>query len=154
MGRARTIVIVMNGPTGDLGLRKLTIAVGSGKGGVGKSTTALNVALSLAKRQYRVGLVDLDPLSNVATILEVPESKIASLPEEPEKGAEFDEYRLNLLPRMDLVFPKAATRDAARLTQKQRLFHHFAGDLRKAYDLLVFDMPAGISNDAHLPFLP
>lgn len=35
------------------------IAVGSGKGGVGKSTVAVNIALSLAKK-YRVGLLDAD----------------------------------------------------------------------------------------------
>lgn len=152
----RTIVVSMDRETVDRGseLRSMSIAVGSGKGGVGKSTTALNVALSLAKREYRVGLVDLDPLSNVATILDVPKQQIAALPEEPEKGRSFEEYRLNVLPRLDLVFPRAATRDAARLTQKRRLFHHFQEELLEQYDILVFDMPAGISNDENLAFLP
>lgn len=39
---------------------KHVIAVASGKGGVGKSTVAANVALSLAKKGYRVGLADAD----------------------------------------------------------------------------------------------
>ena len=103
-----TIVVVMSGPSGNRGsaLRSMTIAVGSGKGGAGKSTTALNVALSLAKREYRVGLVDLDPLSNVATILDISQKRIDALPEEPKEGVPFDEYRLNVLPRLDLVFPE------------------------------------------------
>lgn len=36
------------------------IAIGSGKGGVGKSTVSANVAVTLAKRGFKVGLLDAD----------------------------------------------------------------------------------------------
>lgn len=49
-----------NAITRSLGKIKNKILVMSGKGGVGKSTVSVNLALSLAKRGHTVGLMDVD----------------------------------------------------------------------------------------------
>ena len=49
---------------------EFVVAVGSGKGGVGKTTVAVNLSVSLAKLGYRVGLIDADIYGpNVPTML-------------------------------------------------------------------------------------
>lgn len=57
------------GPVALPGIRYV-VAIGSGKGGVGKTTVSVNLAIALGKLGYRVGLIDADIYGpNVPTML-------------------------------------------------------------------------------------
>lgn len=134
------------------------IAVGSGKGGVGKSTTALNIALLAARGGLRTGLIDLDPLSNLGTILDIEQSRLSRVSSDPATGV-LKDFSLNIFPGLDLLFPHSgAVRQGSSASRHNSLpeilFQRFSSDLDAGYDCIILDLPAGIVQEENLVLLP
>jgi hypothetical protein len=136
------------------GVMAKSMALCSGKGGVGKTITAANLAILYARQGLRVGLVDLDPLSDVATLLDVTESEIALEASQNLDSASLADYTVRVFDNLDLVFPNPKLDRAGRRRLLEKLFRELTGQLLEAYDLLVFDLPAGSDYEENLVFLP
>lgn len=133
-------------------LVKKTIAVASGKGGVGKTTTSINLAVYYAKKGLKTALVDLDPLSNVATTLDLKPSFFQDPANEGEEKEEFKDYVKEIFNGLDLVFhTNDIERDGVRFKD---LYQRYEENLNRLYDILVFDLPAGIDETENLSVLP
>ncbi len=122
-----------------------TIAVASGKGGVGKSTVAVNLAVGLAQRGARVGLLDADIYGpSIPLMMGVDEAPTI------ESGTirPFDRFGVRFM-SLGFLVPK----DAAVIWRGPMVMKAIEQLLRDvawgALDVLVVDMPPG-TGDAQL----
>ena len=127
------------------------IAICNQKGGVGKSTTAVNVGSYLALEGKRVLLIDLDPQGNATTACGIQ-----------RKELQYDIYRVlvnglsiesairpTAVERLDLI---PATLDLAgaephltNLERREFQLKERCEPLKAAYDFLLFDCPPSLS---------
>ncbi len=132
-------------------MRGNVIAFANQKGGVGKTTTAINLAAALAERRQRVLLIDLDPQANATSGLGVSQKQGASLYEVLlgtgkliEKVQATSMQRLFLIPsEVDLA---GAEVDVAR---SERYLHRFKEALDplleiQHYDYIFVDCPPSL----------
>jgi flagellar biosynthesis protein FlhG len=136
-------------------LKHKSIAVTSGKGGVGKTITAVNLSIYYARKGISTALVDLDPLSDIATLLDLVESETAF--EEQNRDMQITgvgDLSVPVFKHLDLIFPSPKLKKLERSTLLEKIYRELTGELDSRYRLLVFDLPAGSEFDENLVFLP
>jgi len=125
---------------------KHRLIVMSGKGGVGKSTVAANLAVALAADGYRVGILDGDVHGpNIPMMLGLE----GATPEAGSFGLHPLEASANLkVMSMAFLLPSSDTPVAWRGPMKHTLFQQFLSDVDWGeLDYLVVDLPPGTGDE-------
>lgn len=123
---------------------RYVVAVGSGKGGVGKSTIAVNLAVALAQQGHRVGLMDADVYGpSVPRMLGVRQLP----PGQNNQITPAEAYGIKMVSIAFMVDPDKAV--VWRGPMLDKIINQFSnqvawGDL----DILVVDLPPGTGDIA------
>ena len=133
--------------------RGRVLAVASPKGGVGKTTLALNISYALAQRGWNTLLIDADPQGCVGLSIDGGLHRRAGLAEVADGSVPLAKtavrsrlQQLELLP-VGAVPAASAARWAASLEDGRRLAEVFA-TARASYDVIVVDTPPGMAGSA------
>ncbi|MEH6680627.1 MAG: Mrp/NBP35 family ATP-binding protein [Sediminicola sp.] len=129
------------------------IAIASGKGGVGKSTVAANLAVTLAKMGFKVGLLDADIYGPSAPIMfdVVHEKPLAVTIEGKSKMKPVESYGVKILSIGFFTQPNQAVIWRGPMASKalnQMIFDAHWGEL----DFMLLDLPPG-TGDIHLSIM-
>ena len=129
------------------------VAIASGKGGVGKSTVSVNLAVSLAKKGVRVGLLDADIYGpSIPLMFDVSAEKpLAVNIDGKSKMKPVENYGVKVLSIGFFTQPNQAVIWRGPMAAKalnQMIFDAHWGEL----DFLLLDLPPG-TGDIHLSIM-
>ena len=126
------------------------IVITSGKGGVGKTTSAASIAAGLAKRGHKTVVIDFDVgLRNLDMIMGCERRVVFDFINVIQGDAKLNQALIKDKRLENLyVLPTSQTRDKDALTQEG--VEKVLTELRDEFEFIICDSPAGIERGAHL----
>ena len=124
--------------------RAKVVTITSGKGGVGKTTTAANIGVALARVNQRVVMIDADiGLRNLDIIMGLENRIVYDLVDVVEGRCKLRQAMIKhkQFPELYLI-PAAQTRDKTAVSPADMV--QIADQLRAECDFIIIDCPAGI----------
>jgi chromosome partitioning protein len=125
------------------------IAVANRKGGCGKTTTAINLAACLARKNFRVLLLDLDPQGHASLGLNVYQEDARDLYHVITRQAKIEEVIIsNAFPGLDVAPATLSLAAVEHLPfehgQRDRLLEEPLASIDPYYDYAVVDCPPSL----------